>query len=105
MALPLGAIQVTVVSSIATFLSILALALRLWSKHILHRPLVFHDYMACVAMAFTAGAVSVFLAAGFAAGLGLHLNDILATDPALFALHLQVSQPTSQSVTCEIQER
>lgn len=95
MALPLGAIQVAVVSFIAIFLAITALALRLWSKHILHRRLAFHDYMACVAMVFTAGAVSVFLAAGFAAGLGVHLNDIMATDPALFALHLKVRRTQS----------
>jgi hypothetical protein len=92
MALPLGAVQLAVVSFISISLSLAALALRLWSKHILHRPLVFHDYMACGAMLFTTGAASVYLAAGFAAGLGLHLDYITATDPAILALFLKVSQ-------------
>ncbi|KAI1866346.1 uncharacterized protein JN550_007734 [Neoarthrinium moseri] len=93
MALPLGAIQLAVVSFIASTLSITALGLRLWSRHILRQSLHFNDYMAIVAMVFTAGAVSVFLAAGFAAGLGVHLQDIMRTDPGLFALHLRLFVP------------
>ncbi|EAQ88789.1 hypothetical protein CHGG_05408 [Chaetomium globosum CBS 148.51] len=56
MALPLGAIQVVVVSYTATTLSIVALALRLWSKNIQCRHMAFHNHMVCVSMAFTAGA-------------------------------------------------
>ncbi|KAH6627451.1 hypothetical protein F5144DRAFT_575896 [Chaetomium tenue] len=93
MALPPGAIQLAVVSFIATFLSIVALALRLWSKNIQCRRMALHDYMACVAMVLAAGAVSVFLAAGFAAGLGLHADYILATNPAIFPLYFKFFVP------------
>lgn len=67
MALPLAAIQLAIISFIAISLAIVALGLRLWSRRILEQRLVFHDYMAIVAMLFTAGAVSVFLA-----GTALH---------------------------------
>lgn len=113
MALSLGAVQVAAVSFTTTTLALISLALRLWSRYIQKTPLKFNDYMAIVAMTFTAGTVSVFLAgknestqvslnayvvtnvvhcatAGFAAGLGVHLQEIMATDPKLFALHLKV---------------
>lgn len=62
MSLSAGAIQLAIVSFIAVSLAIVALGLRLWSRHILEQRLVFHGYMAIVAMLFTAGAVSIFLA-------------------------------------------
>ncbi|KAI1385850.1 uncharacterized protein F4822DRAFT_356071 [Hypoxylon trugodes] len=93
MALALGAVQVAIVSFIFTTFSIIALALRLWSRRILRLSFVFNDYMAILALALALGAVSVFLAAGFAAGLGVHLDEILATNPKIFALHLKLFVP------------
>ncbi|KAH8600631.1 hypothetical protein B0O99DRAFT_736691 [Bisporella sp. PMI_857] len=93
MALPLGAIQVVVVSLLIFPFSIISLVLRLWSKRIQKSPYAFHDYMAIVAIVLTAGAVSVFLAAAFAAGLGVHLQALLTTNPEKFALHLKVFVP------------
>ncbi|ROW06270.1 hypothetical protein VPNG_08079 [Cytospora leucostoma] len=93
MGLPLGVIQVAVVAFITTPFAIGALLLRLWSRYLQGLALVFNDYMAIVAMVLAAGAVSVFLAAGFAAGLGVHLDVILATDPAEFALHMRLFVP------------
>ncbi|KUI69419.1 hypothetical protein VM1G_04922 [Cytospora mali] len=49
--------------------------------------------MAIVAMILTAGTVSVFLAAAFAADLGIHLQEVLADDPAKFALHMRLFVP------------
>ncbi|KAI9148431.1 Satratoxin biosynthesis SC4 cluster protein [Paramyrothecium foliicola] len=93
MALPLGAIQLTVISSTTTAFAFISIGLRLWSRRILNMPLAFNDFMALIAMVFASGAVSVFLAAGFAAGLGVHLRDILATEPGKFALHLKLFVP------------
>ncbi|KAL2255470.1 hypothetical protein VTK26DRAFT_3288 [Humicola hyalothermophila] len=95
MALSQGAIQVTAVSSIAATLSMIAISLRLWSRRILHHQLAFNDYMACVAMLFTAGVVSVAITSGVISGLGRHLDEIMATDPGMFALHLKASQPNN----------
>lgn len=44
-------------------------------------------------MFLTAGAVSVYLSAGFAAGLGVHLQELLATAPEKFALHMKLFVP------------
>lgn len=62
MTLPLGAVQVTVVSFITAPLAIITLSLRLWSRYLQNLPLAFHDYMAIVAMVLAAATVSVFLA-------------------------------------------
>ncbi|KAI8948548.1 hypothetical protein F4801DRAFT_556531 [Xylaria longipes] len=93
MALPLGAIQVAVVSFIAYTLATVALGLRFWSRVILKLPLRSSDYMIILAMANASGAVAVFLAAGFGAGLGVHEKELLATDPAKFRLHLKLFVP------------
>lgn len=62
MTLPLGAIQVTVVSFITVPPAIVATFLRIWSRRLQNLPLGFHDYMAIVAMVLAAATVSVFLA-------------------------------------------
>ncbi|KAG6361353.1 hypothetical protein INS49_009578 [Diaporthe citri] len=82
MTLPLGATQVAVVSFITMAFAIVATLLRIWSRRLQNLPLGFHDYMAIVAMFLAAATVSVFLTAGFAAGLGMHLTDIMETDPS-----------------------
>ncbi|KAI5923169.1 hypothetical protein F4810DRAFT_226154 [Camillea tinctor] len=93
MALALGAIQVIVVAFITITLSFIALGCRLWSRRILKLPLVFNDYMAIVATIFSLGAVLVFIIASFIAGVGVHLREILTTNPQLFVLHLKLFVP------------
>lgn len=61
MALPLGAIQLAVISCITTTLAIIAMILRLWSRYLQNQRLVIHDYFALAGMFLTAGAVSVYL--------------------------------------------
>lgn len=93
MALPWGAIQVTIISFVIMPLAIATTFLRLWSRRLKNQSLGFPDYMALVALLLAAATVSVFLAAGFAAGLGLHLVDIMATDPSKFVLHMKLFVP------------
>jgi membrane protein implicated in regulation of membrane protease activity len=62
MALPLGAVQIAVVSFIAYTLATVALGLRFWSRALLKLPLRSADYMIILAMVNTSGAVAVFLA-------------------------------------------
>lgn len=110
MGLPLGAVQLAAISFVTSAMAIIALALRLWSRRLQNTPLAVHDYFAMMAMLLAAGAVSVFLVgktdlaivhtictiadvdllAGFAAGLGVHLDELLATAPQKFALHMKV---------------
>ncbi|KAJ5622002.1 hypothetical protein N7528_005234 [Penicillium herquei] len=93
MTLPLGAIQVAVVSFIVGPMAIVAVALRLWSRYLQRRKLAIHDYLVLIALLIAESAVSVFLAAGFAAGLGVHLEELLATAPQKFALHMKLFVP------------
>ncbi|KAI1487872.1 hypothetical protein F5X96DRAFT_686403 [Biscogniauxia mediterranea] len=93
MALSLGAVKVVVTGLITIILSFVALGCRLWSRRILKLPLVFNDYMAIVATIFALGTVLVFLIASFSAGVGLHLREILATNPQLLVLHLKLFVP------------
>ncbi|KAI5927096.1 hypothetical protein F4810DRAFT_652294 [Camillea tinctor] len=93
MALSLGAVQVAVVSFISITLAFISFGLRMWSRRIQRIPLRFSDYMIIIAIVITSGAVASFLAAAFAAGLGVHLQEILATDPAIFALHVKLFVP------------
>lgn len=62
MALPLGAIQLTVVSCITTAMAIAATMLRLWSRYLQNHSLVLHDYLALAGMFLTACTVGVYLA-------------------------------------------
>lgn len=80
MVLSEGAIKVVILSSIFAALAIVALAFRLWSRHIMKTTLQFNDYAAIIAMVnpqfqsiyriircanilqiFAAGTASVFL--------------------------------------------
>ncbi|KAI0486179.1 hypothetical protein F4859DRAFT_469347 [Xylaria cf. heliscus] len=90
MAISLGAMQVVIVSTIAFVLSITALGLRLWSRHILRARLQFNDYMIIIASIFNAGAYANALAACFVGGLGVHLLDVLATHPQYYANYLKI---------------
>ncbi|OJZ81564.1 hypothetical protein ASPFODRAFT_75118 [Aspergillus luchuensis CBS 106.47] len=93
MTLPLGAVRVAVVSFIVGPMAIIAVALRLWSRYLQGRKLAANDYLALVALVLAEAALSVFLAAGFAAGLGVHLDELLATAPGKFALHMKLFVP------------
>ncbi|PYH29350.1 uncharacterized protein BO87DRAFT_401406 [Aspergillus neoniger CBS 115656] len=93
MTLPLGAVQLAVVSFIVGPMAIIAVALRLWSRYLQGRKLAANDYLALVALVLAESALSVFLAAGFAAGLGVHLDELLATAPQKFALHMKLFVP------------
>ncbi|KAI0529926.1 hypothetical protein GGR58DRAFT_509015 [Xylaria digitata] len=93
MALPLGAVQVAVISFIAYTLSAVALGLRFWSRALQNLSLRLPDYMIILALVNASGAVAVFLAAGFAAGLGMHQDELLATSPEIFRLHLKLFVP------------
>lgn len=117
MTLPLGAIQLAVVSCITTAMAIIAILLRLWSRRLQNHSLVMHDYLALAGMFFTACTVSVYLtgeiqdldhfrsesyvpdghrhyntSAGFAAGLGVHVQELMATAPEKLTLHIQVNE-------------
>ncbi|KAI9034893.1 uncharacterized protein KD926_005157 [Aspergillus affinis] len=93
MALPLGAVQLAVISFIVGPMAIIAVALRLWSRYLQRRTLAATDYLALVALVLAESALSVFLAAGFAAGVGVHLEELLATAPQKFALHMKLFVP------------
>ncbi|KAI0419310.1 hypothetical protein F5X98DRAFT_373108 [Xylaria grammica] len=90
MELSLGATQVVVVSTIAFVLSIVTLGLRLWSRRILRSRLQFNDYMIIVATIFNVGAYANSLTACFVGGLGVHLREVLATNPQYFANYLKI---------------
>lgn len=62
MTLPLGAIQLAVVSLIVGPMSIVAVALRLWSRYLQNTRLAIHDYLAIAALFLAEACVSVFLA-------------------------------------------
>lgn len=62
MTLPLGAIQLAVVSLIVAPLSIVAVALRLWSRYLQNTRLAIHDYLAIAALLLAEACVSIFLA-------------------------------------------
>lgn len=64
MTLPLGAVQLTVVSFIVGPMPIVAVALRLWSRHLQNTRLAIHDYLALAALLLAEACVSVFLAGG-----------------------------------------
>ncbi|KAI0601485.1 hypothetical protein F4775DRAFT_582067 [Biscogniauxia sp. FL1348] len=93
MALPLGAIKVIVTGFITIILSFVALGCRIWSRRMLKLPLAFNDYMAIAATIFALGTVLVFLIASFTAGVGVHLQEILATNPQLVVLYLKLFIP------------
>lgn len=61
MALPLGAIQLAVVSFVTLTLAIVATILRIWSKHLQNHGLAIHDYLAVAGMFFTAATVAVYV--------------------------------------------
>ncbi|KAI1174276.1 hypothetical protein F4777DRAFT_589290 [Nemania sp. FL0916] len=93
MALPIGAIQVVVVSIIAYALAAIAIGLRFWSRAIQKQALRPNDHMIILAMIITTGLVSVSLSTCFAAGLGVHQEELLATRPDALALHLKLAIP------------
>lgn len=62
MALPLGAIQLIVVSCITVAMAVIATMLRLWSRYLQNQSLVSHDYWALAGMLFTAAYVVVLVA-------------------------------------------
>ncbi|GKZ29880.1 hypothetical protein AbraIFM66950_006841 [Aspergillus brasiliensis] len=93
MALPLGAVRLAVVSFIVGPMALIAVVLRLWSRYLQGRKLAANDYLALVALVLAESALSVFLAAGFAAGLGVHLEELMATAPQKFALHMKLFVP------------
>lgn len=72
MTLPLGEIQLTIVSCITLAMSIVAMMLRLWSRYLQGQNLVIHDYLALAGMFFTAATVAVFVA-----GAILYYNTVL----------------------------
>lgn len=61
MALPLGAVQLAVISCITTAMAIISMMLRLWSRYLQNQRLVIHDYFALAGLVLTIGAVSVYL--------------------------------------------
>lgn len=61
MALPLGAIQLAVVSFVTLTLAIVATILRIWSKYLQNHSLAIHDYLAVAGMFFTAATVAVYV--------------------------------------------
>lgn len=65
MTLPLGAVQLAVVSFIVGPMAVVAVALRLWSRYLQRRNLAANDYMALVALVLAESALSVFLAGRF----------------------------------------
>lgn len=99
-------------------MAIISIWLRLWSRRLQNHSLVMHDYLALAGMFFTACMVSVYLAgkiqdlnpfrrefympddhghyntsAGFAAGLGVHVQELMVTAPEkLTTLHIQVNE-------------
>ncbi|KAI0869288.1 hypothetical protein GGS24DRAFT_505940 [Hypoxylon argillaceum] len=93
MALSSAAVQVAVVSFIAYTLAAVALGLRFWSRAIQKLPLRSSDYAIILAMVNTSGVVAVLLADSFSAGLGVHENELLATRPDAFRLHLKLLIP------------
>lgn len=62
MTLPLGAVQLAVISFIVGPMAIIAVALRLWSRYLQGRKLAANDYLALVALVLAESALSVFLA-------------------------------------------
>lgn len=72
MALPLGEIQLIVVSCITVAMAIVATMLRLWSRYLQNQSLVSHDYLALAGILFTLATVAVLVA-----GESLHYNIIL----------------------------
>lgn len=65
MTLPLGAVQLAVISFIVGPMAIVAVALRLWSRYLQRRNLAAHDYLALVALVLAESALSVFVAGKF----------------------------------------
>ncbi|KAI0539636.1 hypothetical protein GGR58DRAFT_499870 [Xylaria digitata] len=83
----LGGIQVVVVIFILTPFSIAALGLRLWSRSIKNASLAFNDYMAILALIFAIAENA------FAGVLGVHVSDIVATNPSLLQLYSKLTVP------------
>ncbi|KAI1496432.1 hypothetical protein F5X99DRAFT_400466 [Biscogniauxia marginata] len=90
MALTLIAIQDAVVLFIAVVLAIIALGLRIWSRRIMKIPLAFNDYMAIAAMILTLGVIVNALVEVFTGGIGVHVSEIMATNPWVFYLYLKL---------------
>jgi hypothetical protein len=65
MTVPLGAVRLAVLSFIVGPMAIVAVALRLWSRHLQRRNLAANDYLALVALVLAESALSVFLAGRF----------------------------------------
>ncbi|KAK0634285.1 hypothetical protein B0T17DRAFT_1739 [Bombardia bombarda] len=93
MALPPTIVGINVVIFITTIFAVTALGLRLWSNRIRRAPLIFSDYMAIVATIFAAGTAGVCLTLGFAAGLGVHLPELIKTSPDKLVLHIKLFIP------------
>ncbi|KAI1396385.1 hypothetical protein F4819DRAFT_135417 [Hypoxylon fuscum] len=81
MALTLIATQVAVVLLVIASLAYISLGLRIWSRRIMNIPLAFNDYMAILAMLLTTGTIANSLAEVFTGGIGVHVQDLKATDP------------------------
>ncbi|KAJ2987297.1 hypothetical protein NUW58_g4585 [Xylaria curta] len=93
MALPLGAVQILAVSLTAFALSAIALALRLWARAIKKKPLSPSDYMVIFAMVNSMAKIALFFAVVFNGGVGVHLGELLSTNPAAFSLFVKLFVP------------
>ncbi|KAI2637748.1 hypothetical protein GGS26DRAFT_544993 [Hypomontagnella submonticulosa] len=90
MAIPSEALQVVAVSLTALTLSIIATGLRIWSRRLQKVPLAFNDYMVFVGLVLTIGSLSSTISACFVGGLGVHLKDVIATNPDTFSTFLKL---------------
>ncbi|KAI1352246.1 hypothetical protein F5Y01DRAFT_324468 [Xylaria sp. FL0043] len=90
MLLSLGAIRIVAISTIAFALSIAALVLRLWSRRILRDQLQFNDYMIIFASIVNAGAYATTLTACVVGGLGVHVQEVLATYPQYYDNYVKI---------------
>ncbi|KAI1427606.1 hypothetical protein F5Y12DRAFT_142312 [Xylaria sp. FL1777] len=89
----LGAVQVVAVILSFTPLAIAAVGLRLWSRHIIHSPLAFNDYMAILALILTIGENITSLIVVFIGISGVHVSEVLAKDPSLLVIYLKNAIP------------
>ncbi|KAI0424683.1 hypothetical protein F5Y09DRAFT_335560 [Xylaria sp. FL1042] len=89
----LGGVQLIIVILVLTPFAILAIGLRLWSRHINHSPLAFNDHMAILALLLTIAENIFSLIDAFVGVSGVHVSEIIATDPSLLQTYLKLATP------------
>ncbi|KAI0973693.1 hypothetical protein F4678DRAFT_425557 [Xylaria arbuscula] len=86
-------VQLVVIIFVFTPFASFALFLRLWSRRIMNSHLTFSDYTAILALILTIGENTLCLIEAFIGISGVHVSEILATNPSLLPTYLKLATP------------